>query len=88
MVELIGKLARKGLSPSQIGVTLRDSHGIPQVRFVSGNKILRILKSNGAHSTSLLTRSPIDAYRFFPFASPHSQLLAYCYLLGNLFVWG
>lgn len=42
------KLARKGLTPSQIGVTLRDSHGIPQVRFVTGNKILRILKSNGA----------------------------------------
>ena len=44
---LTGKLARKGLTPSQIGVTLRDSHGIPQVRFVTGNKILRILKSQG-----------------------------------------
>ncbi|KIM86162.1 hypothetical protein PILCRDRAFT_816714 [Piloderma croceum F 1598] len=48
VVEHIIKLARKGLTPSQIGVTLRDSHGIPQVRFVTGNKILRILKSNGA----------------------------------------
>ena len=47
VVEHICKLARKGLTPSQIGVTLRDSHGIPQVRFVTGNKILRILKSNG-----------------------------------------
>ena len=47
VVEHIIKLARKGLTPSQIGVTLRDSHGIPQVRFVTGNKILRILKSNG-----------------------------------------
>lgn len=47
VVEHIMKLARKGLTPSQIGVTLRDSHGIPQVRFVTGNKILRILKSNG-----------------------------------------
>ena len=47
VVEHITKLARKGLTPSQIGVTLRDSHGIPQVRFVTGNKILRILKSNG-----------------------------------------
>ncbi|KAL7412700.1 ribosomal S13/S15 N-terminal domain-containing protein [Mrakia frigida] len=43
----IFKLARKGLSPSQIGVILRDSHGVPQVRFVTGNKILRILKSAG-----------------------------------------
>ncbi|KAK7447404.1 ribosomal 40S subunit protein S13 [Stygiomarasmius scandens] len=41
------KLARKGLTPSQIGVTLRDSHGIPQVRFMTGNKILHILKSQG-----------------------------------------
>lgn len=47
VIEQIGKLARKGLTPSQIGVILRDSHGIPQVRFVTGNKILRILKSNG-----------------------------------------
>ncbi|KAJ1311478.1 hypothetical protein OPQ81_009966 [Rhizoctonia solani] len=47
VIEHIGKLARKGLTPSQIGVALRDSHGIPQVRFVTGNKILRILKSNG-----------------------------------------
>ncbi|KAG1725068.1 ribosomal S13/S15 N-terminal domain-containing protein [Suillus paluster] len=30
VVEHIMKLARKGLTPSQIGVTLRDSHGIPQ----------------------------------------------------------
>jgi hypothetical protein len=48
------KLARKGLTPSQIGVTLRDSHGIPQVRFVTGNKILRILKSHGAPRASAL----------------------------------
>merc|ERR1712029_670156 len=31
----------------QIGVILRDSHGVAQVRFVTGNKILRILKSKG-----------------------------------------
>ena len=62
VVELIVKLAKKGnfslsphifssfplgLSPSQIGVTLRDLHGIPQVRFLTGRKILRILKKNG-----------------------------------------
>ncbi|KAG8919108.1 ribosomal 40S subunit protein S13 [Tulasnella sp. 418] len=47
VVEHITKLARKGLTPSQIGVALRDSHGIPQVRFVTGNKILRVLKHEG-----------------------------------------
>ncbi|XP_040564916.1 small ribosomal subunit protein uS15 [Lepeophtheirus salmonis] len=45
--EQIYKLAKKGLTPSQIGVILRDSHGVAQVRFVTGNKILRILKSEG-----------------------------------------
>jgi len=45
--ELIVKLAKKGLTPSQIGVSLRDQHGIPQVRFLTGRKILRILKKNG-----------------------------------------
>nr|ACO15393.1 40S ribosomal protein S13 [Caligus clemensi] len=43
----IYKLAKKGLTPSQIGVILRDSHGVAQVRFVTGNKILRILRSEG-----------------------------------------
>ncbi|KAG3285621.1 RPS13-like [Ictidomys tridecemlineatus] len=43
----IYRLAKKGLTPSQIGVILRDSHGVAQVRFVTGNKILRILKSKG-----------------------------------------
>ncbi|XP_033001494.1 40S ribosomal protein S13-like [Lacerta agilis] len=45
--EQIYKLAKKGLTPSQIGVILRDSHGVAQVRFVTGYKILRILKSKG-----------------------------------------
>ena len=45
--EQIFKLAKRGLAPSQIGVILRDSHGVPQVKYVTGNKILRILKTNG-----------------------------------------
>jgi small subunit ribosomal protein S13e len=32
----ICKLAKKGLAPSAIGVTLRDSFGIPQVKSVTG----------------------------------------------------
>jgi small subunit ribosomal protein S13e len=43
----ICKLSKKGLTPSQIGVILRDSHGIAQVRSVTGTKVLRILKGNG-----------------------------------------
>lgn len=47
MEENICKFAKKGLAPSQIGVILRDSHGIAQVRSVTGSKILRILKAHG-----------------------------------------
>ena len=36
VVEQISKLARKGATPSQIGVILRDSHGIAQVKVVTG----------------------------------------------------
>lgn len=36
VVDQISKLARKGASPSQIGVILRDSHGIAQVKVVTG----------------------------------------------------
>jgi len=43
----VAKLAKKGLTPSQIGVILRDSHGIAQVKNVTGSKILRILKATG-----------------------------------------
>ncbi|GAA5982812.1 hypothetical protein JCM10908_006798 [Rhodotorula pacifica] len=51
------KLARKGLTPSQIGVVLRDSHGVAQVKSVTGNKILRILKTAG-----LAPQIPEDLY--------------------------
>ncbi|EEF51520.1 40S ribosomal protein S13, putative [Ricinus communis] len=55
--ENICKFAKKGLTPSQIGVILRDSHGIAQVRSVTGSKILRILKAHG-----LAPEIPEDLY--------------------------
>ena len=48
MQELICKFSKKGLTPSQIGVLLRDNHGIAQVSTVTGSKVLRILKGQGA----------------------------------------
>jgi small subunit ribosomal protein S13e len=57
VVDQIHKLARRGMTPSQIGVVLRDSHGVAQVRFVTGNKILRILKAGG-----LAPEIPEDLY--------------------------
>merc|ERR1711875_64623 len=55
--EHIYKYAKKGLTPSKIGVELRDQYGVAQVRFVTGNKILRILKAKG-----LAPNIPEDLY--------------------------
>ena len=38
VVDQICKLAKKGATPSQIGVVLRDSHGIAQVKIVTGKE--------------------------------------------------
>ena len=64
------KLARKGVTPSQIGATLRDSHGVAQVRFVTGNKILRILKSEG-----LAPEIPEDLYHLIVCTSTPNGIL-------------
>lgn len=55
--ELIVKYAKQGFTESQIGVILRDSYGIAQVRFLSGQKIQRILKKKG-----LASKIPEDLY--------------------------
>merc|ERR1711865_312296 len=54
-VKEICAMAKKGFTPSQIGVVLRDSHGIPQVKMVAGNKIVRILRSQGLAPSPLRT---------------------------------
>jgi small subunit ribosomal protein S13e len=55
--EEIFKSAKKGMTPSAIGVVLRDSLGIAQVNAITGSKILRILKSAG-----LAPELPEDLY--------------------------
>lgn len=55
--EHICKLAKKGLTPSQIGVILRDSNGISSITAVTGSKVVRILKANG-----LAPEIPEDLY--------------------------
>merc|ERR1739838_870025 len=52
-------MAKKGLRPSQIGVILRDSHGVAQARHICSNQVLRILKMNG-----LAPEIPEDLYHF------------------------
>jgi len=44
---LVLKLAKEGLKPSQIGLHLRDSYGIPDVEFLTGKKITELLTEKG-----------------------------------------
>ncbi|PNH11060.1 40S ribosomal protein S13-1, partial [Tetrabaena socialis] len=55
--DMICKFARKGMTPSQIGILLRDQHGVPLVSSVTGSKVLRILKGTG-----LAPELPEDLY--------------------------
>ena len=40
---LIGKYAKEGKSPSQIGLALRDEYGIPDVKLVASKTVTQIL---------------------------------------------
>ncbi len=41
---LIVKLAKQDMTSSKIGLVLRDSYGIPDVKLVTGKKIVQVLK--------------------------------------------
>ncbi|MBS3115803.1 30S ribosomal protein S15 [Candidatus Woesearchaeota archaeon] len=45
---LIVKLAKEGKTPSQIGMTLRDSYGIPDVKASTKKQIAEILREKNA----------------------------------------
>ncbi|KAL6656817.1 hypothetical protein ACP70R_004597 [Stipagrostis hirtigluma subsp. patula] len=55
--EAIVHAAKKGQLPSQIGALLRDCHGVPLARAVTGAKILRLLRARG-----LAPEIPEDLY--------------------------
>jgi len=57
VVDHICKMAKKGMTPSVIGNTLRDSHGVAQTSYVTSSKVLRILKAQG-----LAPEIPEDLY--------------------------
>lgn len=46
--QLILKLAKSEKTTSEIGIILRDTYGIPNVKVVTGKKITQILKENKA----------------------------------------
>lgn len=52
---LIAKMAKEEKTPSNIGVQLRDSYGVPDVKVLTGRKITQILKEK-----NLLTEVPED----------------------------
>jgi small subunit ribosomal protein S13e len=45
--DLIVTMAKKGMSPSQIGVAIRDREAVPSIKLLTGQKIVRLLKKNG-----------------------------------------
>ncbi len=46
---LVVELAKKGYTPSMIGIILRDQYGIPLVKQVTGKKLAKILEKHGAN---------------------------------------
>ena len=44
--ELVLKYAKEGISPSQIGIKLRDQHAIPLVKSITNKGIIQILEEN------------------------------------------
>ncbi len=54
---LIVKLIKQGLAPSQVGLALRDTYGIPDVEKVTGKKLGKILREK-----ELQTEIPEDLH--------------------------
>ncbi len=47
--ELVVKYSKDGMTPSQIGIKLRDQHAVPLVKMVTKKTIGQILKENKLH---------------------------------------
>ncbi len=45
--DLIVQMGKMGKQPSRIGLALRDQHGVPNVRLLTGKSILQILEEAG-----------------------------------------
>jgi len=52
---LVTKLAKDGKSPSQIGLILRDTYGIPDIKVAMGKKLTKVLEEK-----KLLSKLPED----------------------------
>ncbi|MGD2247860.1 MAG: 30S ribosomal protein S15 [Candidatus Methanofastidiosia archaeon] len=47
VIDLVLRYQKEEYSPSMIGIMLRDQHGIPSVKLLTGMKITQILEENG-----------------------------------------
>jgi len=47
VVEEATRLAKTGVSPAQVGTILRDSHGVPSVRAITGQRMVPLLAAQG-----------------------------------------
>ncbi len=47
VIDLVVKLRRDGLDPSQIGLKLRDQYGIPSIKALTDKKLTEILEEEG-----------------------------------------
>ncbi|MFQ5985929.1 MAG: 30S ribosomal protein S15 [Thermoplasmata archaeon] len=45
--QLVNRLHQEGLQSAQIGIRLRDQHGIPSVKLLTGKSITQILREGG-----------------------------------------
>lgn len=68
--QLVLKLSKSGLSPSLVGLALRDSYGIPDVKSSVGKSITEILREHNAmtklpEDMIALIKSHIDLTRHF-----------------------
>lgn len=46
---LVVKYAKEGVQPSRIGVILRDVHGVPLIRQLTGKRLSAILRENNVY---------------------------------------
>lgn len=44
---MIEKMSKKGMTSSQIGIRLRDQHGVPSVKALTGKRVLKIKREKG-----------------------------------------
>ncbi len=51
IVTLIVKMAKDGVTPSEIGVRLRDEYSIPLVKPVLGKSVLEVIEEHGLRSS-------------------------------------